>query len=356
MRGNQEMAGVLIQSEELRRLVRGVFAATGSDPDEAEIVADHLVEANLRGHDSHGVGLIPMYMRDRLAGFLRANGHARLVREDGVIGIFDGGMGYGHVIAREATEWGLTKARASGVAIVALRDTYHLARVGSYGEQAAAVGLASIIFVNVVSGPQTVAPFGGTDGRFQTNPICIAVPAGFHLPPVVLDFATSRIALGKVRVAYNEKRELKPGMLQDSHAVPTSDPAVMFEEPLGSLLAFGEHKGSGLALMCELLAGALIGGSTNHVVKPPRSGVTNNMLAVFIDPARFGEFPLFGREVEAVLSHVRASPPASPGLPVLVAGEPERLARRQRLASGIPIDQKTWDEIRAIAEKVGAIA
>jgi uncharacterized oxidoreductase len=348
------MSGVVIQSGELRRLAGAIFAATGSSPEEAEIVADHLVEANLRGHDSHGVGLIPMYVGDRLAGFLKANGHVRLVREDGVIGIFDGGMAYGHVVARETTEWGLAKARTAGAAIVALRDSYHLARVGSYGEQAAAAGLVSIIFVNVVAGQQAVAPFGGADGRLQTNPVCIAVPGGPDRPPVVLDFATSRIALGKARVAYNEKREMKAGMLQDSSGMPTGDPAVMFEEPQGSLLAFGEHKGSGLGLMCELLAGALIGGSTNHVVKPPRSGVVNNMFAVFVDPARFGALPLFGREVEAVLSHVAASPPASPGVPVLVAGEPERLSRRARLASGIPIDQQTWNDIRAVAEKVGA--
>jgi uncharacterized oxidoreductase len=349
------MAGAVIQSEDLRRLTRAIFVAMGSDIREAEIVSNHLVEANLRGHDSHGVGLIPMYARDRRAGFLRTNGHAQLVREDGVIGIFDGGMAYGHVVAREATAWGVTKARLSGAAIVALRNSYHLARVGSYGEQAAGAGLVSIIFVNVVAGPQAVAPFAGADGRFQTNPVCIAVPAGFGRPPVVLDFATSRIAMGKVRVANNEKRRLGPGVLQDWKGLPTVDPGIMFEEPLGSLLPFGEHKGSGLALMCELLAGALTGGPTNHAVKPPRNGVINNLFAVFVDPARFGELPLFGREIEAVLAHVKASPPASPDQSVLVAGEPERLSRSQRLASGIPIDQTTWGEIQAVAESVGAI-
>ena len=201
------MASVVIQAEDLRSLARAIFVATGSDADEATIVADHLVEANLCGHDSHGVGLIPTYIRDRRDGYLHANGHAQLVQEDGVIGIFDGGYAYGHVVAKEATGWGVAKARASGTAIVALRETYHLARVGSYGEQAAAAGLISIIFVNAVAGSQPVAPFGGTDGRLQTNPICISVPVEFDRRPVVLDFATSRIALGKVRLAYNEKRE-----------------------------------------------------------------------------------------------------------------------------------------------------
>jgi uncharacterized oxidoreductase len=161
---NGFMPFVSIDHQDLRRLAAGVFTAAGSGPDEARIVADHLVEANLRGHDSHGVGLIPMYMADRLAGHLHPNLHAKLVRDDGPFGVFDGGMGYGHVLAREATEWGITRAHESGMAILALRRSYHLARLGTYGEMAAA-GLVAILFVNVVAGRQKVAPFAGSDGR-----------------------------------------------------------------------------------------------------------------------------------------------------------------------------------------------
>jgi uncharacterized oxidoreductase len=348
------MAFVSIDHADLRRLASGVFTSAGSGPEEAAIVSDHLVEANLRGHDSHGVGLIPMYMADRLAGHLHPNLHAKLVRDDGPFGVFDGGMGYGHVLAREVTEWGIARARTSGMAIIALRRSYHLARLGTYGEMAAAAGLVAILFVNVVAGRQKVAPFAGSDGRMLTNPICMAVPAGEDRLPVILDFATSRIALGKVRVAFNEGRAVKPGTLVDTDGAPTTEPGVMFREPFGALLSFGEHKGSGLGLMCELLAGALIGGPANDRVNPPPAGVNNNLFGILVDPARLGELQVFRREVDAIVAHLKGSPPADPDQPVMVAGEPEARSRAARLANGIPIDETSWQEIVKAASKVGA--
>ena len=348
------MAFVSIDHQDLCRFAAGVFSAAGSGPEEARIVADHLVEANLRGHDSHGVGLIPMYVDDRIAGHLHPNLHVRLVREDGPFGIFDGAMGYGHVLAREATEWGIARAKAGGAAIIALRRSYHLARLGTYGEMAAAAGLVAILFVNVVAGRQKVAPFAGSDGRVQTNPICVAVPAGEGRLPVVLDFATSRIALGKVRVAHNEGRQVLPGTLVDAVGAPTTEPGVMFAAPYGALLSFGEHKGSGLALICELLAGALTGAPANDRLNPAPAGVINNLFGVLVDPRRIGELPVFRSEVDAIVAHLKASPPADPNAPVMVAGEPEARSRAQRLANGIPIDETSWHDIRAAAAKVGA--
>ena len=348
------MAGVLVRHEALRALVRDVLTATGSAADEAAIVADHLVDANLAGHDSHGVGLLPMYVRDRLADNLRPNRHPLLVREDGVIGVFEGDLGYGHVGAREAIAWGVSRALDRGVAILSLRNAYHIARVGTYGEQVCAAGLISILFVNVVAGGlQKVAPFAGADGRLHTNPICIGLPAGDGVPPFLLDFATSQIAMGKVRVAYNEGRELAPGALIDARGASTGDPSVIFEEPFGAILPFGGHKGSGLALACELLAGVLSGGPTNQSTAPRSGGLLNNMLAIIIDPARFTEVPYFHDEIAAVLAHVKASPPVSDEHPVMTAGEPERGSRARRLAGGIPIDDTSWAEILAAAAAAG---
>ena len=346
------MALQYIDHRKLLRIAHAVFVATGSSDEEATIVADHLVEANLRGHDSHGVGLIPSYVKDRQDGLLHPNRHPRLVREDGAIAVFDAAMGYGHVAARDATDWGIAKARASGVAVVGLQNSHHIARVGTYGERACAAGLVAIVFVNVYAGRQMVAPFGGSDGRLHTNPICIAVPAGADRLPFVLDFATSQIAMGKVRVAYNKKVAVEPGVLIDAAGIPTTDPSVLFEEPLGALQPFGGYKGSGLAVMCELLAGALVGGATNQMVDPPRRGLTNSMLAIFIDPARFTELPVFHREIEAILAHVKASPGVDPAKPVLVAGEPEIAMRTRRLAEGIPLDETSWSEIASAARRV----
>jgi uncharacterized oxidoreductase len=331
-----------------------MLLSTGSEVAEAAIVSDHLVDANLAGHDSHGVGLLPMYVKDRLAGNVRPNLHPVRLREDGVIGVFDGELGYGHVAAREVTAWGIARAKDKGAAIASLRNAYHVARVGTYAEQACAAGLISILFVNVVAGGlQKVAPFAGADARLHTNPVCIGIPAGEALLPFVLDFATSQIAMGKVRVAYNEGRKLGPGALIDSSGASTGDPAVIFEEPFGAILPFGEHKGSGLALACELIGGALTGGPTNQSTAPRGGGLINSLLAIFIDPARFVELPYFHREIGAVLDHVKASPASNPDKPVMTAGEPERARRRQCLAEGVPIDAASWKEILAAAELSG---
>jgi uncharacterized oxidoreductase len=345
-----------IDEQQLRRIARAIFAATGSDEDEATIVSDHLVEANLRGHDSHGVGLIPLYVRDRQAGHLHANRHPRLVREDGAIAHFDAMNGYGHVAAREVTARGIAKAREAGLALVGLKNSHHIARVGTYGEQACEAGLTAVIFANVFAGRQIVAPYGGADGRLHTNPICIAVPTGAGEAPFVLDFATSQIAMGKVRLAHNKGTTVDAGVLIDAQGKPTTNPAVLFQEPVGSLLSFGGHKGSGLAVMCELLAGAMLGGPTNQTTDPPGRGLMNNMLAIFIDPARFGEPSFIRGEVDAILAHVKASPAADPSRPVLVAGEPERAVRAERLVKGIPLDERSWIEILSAAAAVGVSA
>ena len=348
------MTGVLAPHQSLRTLGRRALIAMGSAPEEAEIVADHLVDANLSGHDSHGMGLLPMYVREWRAGYLQLNRRPTRVRDDGSIGIFDGGSGFGHVGAKQTTEWGLSRARELGVAVLSLRNAYHIARVGTYAEQACNAGLISILFVNVVAGGlQKVAPFGGSDGRLHTNPICIGIPAGDDTPPFLLDFATSRIAMGKVRVAHNEQRRLPSGYLIDQQGRPTGDPSVIFEEPYGAIVPFGEHKGSGLALACELLAGALSGGPVNRTTAPRAGGLLNNLLGIFIDPQRFVELPYFHEEITAVLAHVKASPAATAGQEVMTAGEPERASRRQRLAEGIPVDATSWAEILAAAESAG---
>ena len=344
----------LIDHGELRRLARAVFVAGGSGDAEAGIVADHLVDANLAGHDSHGVGLIPTYVADLLAGHLHPNRHPDLVTDAGAVAVFDAGQGYGHVAAREVTAFAIERARAGGIALAGLRNAHHVARLGAYGGEVAAADLVALLFANVFAGRQLVAPFGGRDGRLHTNPICVAVPAGPGRLPFLLDFATSRIAMGKVRVAYNKGVAVDEGTLIAADGRPTADPAALFEAPIGALLPFGLHKGSGLAVMCELLAGALLGGPVNRTVDPPRRGLINNLLLIVVDPARFGDPAAFEGEVAAILDHVKASPAADPSEPVLVAGEPEAARRAERLAAGIPLDDTTYAGILEAAKDVGA--
>src|SRR5471030_2851081 len=251
-----------IAPDTLHAYVSAIWTHAGSTPREARLVADHLVMANLSGHDSHGVGMIPRYMASLADNELQLNTHAEVVRDVGAVLTIDGRKGFGQVVAYEAMEHGIERAKKLGVCAVGLRNAHHIGRIGHWAEQCAAAGLVSFHFVNVAGDP-LVAPFGGIDRRFGTNPFCAPFPREGK-PPLVLDFATSTVAYGKTRVAYNQHKEVPPGALIDHEGVPTRDPAVMHEAPFGALTPFGAHKGYGLAAMCEIFGGALSGGFTTH--------------------------------------------------------------------------------------------
>lgn len=337
----------------LRALAVRVLSAAGAEEADARVVADHLVDANLSGHDSHGIGMLPHYVRAIVAGVLDPRAHADVEDRGGPVLAVDGRRGFGQVVAREAIAAGVQRARAFGLSLVALRNAFHVGRVGTYAEQAAAEGLVSIHFVNVVGHPPLVAPFRGSDARFATNPFCVGVPAAAGKPAVILDFATSLVALGKVRVALKRGQRLPEGVLLDAAGQPTTDPAVMYQEPRGAILPFGLHKGYGLAFMCELLGGVLTGGGTVSRVAQEKERITNNVLSLVIDPTRLPGAAGLEAEIAAAIDHVKASPPADPALPVLVAGEPELAWRARRLVEGIPVERATWEDLRTAAEAVG---
>ncbi len=348
-----QAGAVVVQHPRLRELAAEILRADGAADAEARITADHLVDANLSGHDSHGVGMLPQYVRAIRAGSVDPRAHAAIEDRGGAVLAADGRRGLGQVVAREAVAAAMERARATGVALVALRNASHVGRVGTYGEQAAAEGFLSVHFVNVVGHPPLVAPFRGTDARFSTNPFCATLPRGGGRPPIVLDFATSTVALGKTRVALNRGERMDPGVLIDAQGRPTDDPAVMWREPRGAILPIGLHKGYGLALMCELLAGVLTGGGTASTVPYEADRITNNMLSFVVDPGRLPGAAALEREITAAIDHVKASPPADPALPVLVAGEPELASRARRMAEGVPVDGTTWEELQAAARAVG---
>ena len=342
---------VVIPSAPLKAAVHAIFTAAGSSAREAELIAAQLVEANLTGHDSHGVGMIPRYIEVLRAGHLKPNRHVKVTLDTGAMLALDGNEGYGQVMGFEAMELAIARAREHGTAVVALRESHHIGRIGHWAEQCTAAGLVSMHYVNVISEPM-VAPFGGRDARFVTNPFCVGIP----LPgrkPVLLDFATSRIAVGKVRVAMNKGEAVKAGTLLDRHGAPTTDPRELFAAPdHGAIVPFGEHKGFGLAIVCELLGGALSGGRTLHG-KPATRAIWNSMLSIVIDPARLGTASNLSKEAEEYIRWVRASPPMDGVDRVRMPGEPEEEHRAARAANGIPIDRTTWAEIVAAAGSVG---
>jgi uncharacterized oxidoreductase len=344
---------MLIDQQELRAIATRICEAGGSKGEEARIVADHLVEANLRGHDSHGIGMLPRYVANVRAGTLRPNHQGRALSEDGTFIVYDGERGYGQVTARASTMLGIDRARRGGVAVVALRNAHHIGRVGTYGELCAEAGLVSVHFVNVHGHPPLVAPHRGSDARLSTNPMCVAVPAAEPGRPVILDMATSKVALGKVRVAKNKGETLAPGLVIDEHGKPSRDPDVMFRKPIGAILPFAEHKGYALAFICELLGGAVAGGGTMRPENQTQETITNGMLTFVIDPARLGKQSWIADEIVAITRFVTASPAAKSDEPVLIPGDPERISRTKRIAEGVPVDAETWHEITDAAQSLG---
>ncbi|MBI5279811.1 MAG: malate/lactate/ureidoglycolate dehydrogenase [Burkholderiales bacterium] len=347
--------GRVVDAGELRTQVFEIIRAAGSSAEEAAIVAGNLVLANLSGHDSHGVGMVPRYVDAVLEGGLKPNSAAKVNVDAGSLLALDGQRGYGQVVGEQAMRLAIARAKETGNCTMALSNAHHLGRIGHFAEMAVAEGLVAIHFVNVLSRP-VVAPFGGGDGRFGTNPFCAGIPLKGQ-PPFILDFATSRVAQGKMRVAYNEGRTVEEGYLIDETGHPTTNPGVVVVPQanglFGALMTFGEHKGYGMAVACELLGGALTGSGTWH--RPPDTArtVINGMFTLLVDPGRLGTRESFESEALAFLEWLRRSPPA-PGFDhVRIAGEPEREARTKREREGIAIDDTTWGEIVAAAAKVG---
>jgi len=346
-------APILIPHRRLHRVVQAIIRAHGSDEREAELVADHLVRADLSGHASHGTGLIPTYVAAIGKGLLVPGTAALPIRDDGPFLAFDGRRGYGQRVGHEAMEAAIERCRETGIVVMALRSAHHLGRIGAYGEQSIAAGLISLHFANVIDHDPFVAPFGGREARYGTNPLCMAMPGTADTPPLLLDMATSAIAVGKVRVATETGARVPAGSLQGPGGEPATDPAVLFGEPPGSLLPCGGHKGSGLALFCELLAGVLTRGGTIHPGNPRQGSIVNNMLTFVLDPARLGEHDWMAAEIDAVVRYVREAPPPDGGGPVMVAGEPERLAVEERSAKGVPLAAGVWEDIRRIGAEAG---
>ena len=344
----RDVAVTRIPAQTLQRWAEGVFGALGSPPREATQVAKGLVQANLFGHDSHGIGLTPQYVDNVRAGHAVPGQQPRVVTESGALLALDAGMGFGQALGEAAMQAAIERARMHGCAVVSLRNSHHLGRIGQWGEQCAVAGLVSVHFVNVRSRP-IVAPWGGSDSRVSTNPFCVAVPHAPH--PLVLDYATAAVALGKTRVAVDEERTLADGLLLDATGRPTNDPRVMWGERIGAILPFAEHKGWALSVMCELLGGALSGGGVQDgaSIHP----MLNNMLTLAFDPARLGTLSSLPVEIERLAQWVRASPRMEGCEEIALPGEPERRTAVARSRDGIPLPRKTLDSLDAAARTLG---
>ena len=341
---------MMFKQKNLTAAMEAIVLAGGSEPREARLVAENLVTANLLGHDSHGIGMIPRYVDALLEGGLAANQHPKATLDAGAMLALDGCKGYGQTIGHESMQMAIERAQRYGSCIMVLANSHHLGRIGHWAEMAVAQGLVSIHFVNVISHAR-VAPYAGRDARFGTNPVCIGIPIPGE-KPFLLDMATAAVAQGKMRVAHNKREKVAPGLLIDDKGLPTDDPRFAVVPPLGAILAFGGHKGYGLAVACELLGGALTGGGTWHYDESKKQRVLNGMLTIVIDAARLGTAGAFQSETRQFVEWLRKGRPAPGADRVRLAGEPERETRAKREREGISVDDNTWKEILAAAVKV----
>ena len=336
----------------LEELVTAIFSAAGCNSAEAACISDHLVQANLVGHDSHGVIRTPIYVQWLKEGKVRANQQIKRVFENDVIAVIDGGLGFGQPIARQAMELGISKAKKSGVAVIALRNTGHVGRVGHWAEMIVSAGLISLHFVNTSGLGMLVAPVGGINRRLSANPVAVGIPvAGGE--PIIYDISTSSVAEGKLKVALKKGVMVPEGCIIDSKGQPTCDPTVFYSDPPGAILPFGGYKGYGLGIVTEILAGALTG---SGCTVPGKTQLEQGMLSILLDPFIFQVGDELQAEAKKFVDFVKSSEKVSPESEILMPGDVERRNRNERMAKGIELDDKTWSQIEGVATAVKAPA
>ncbi len=332
----------------LEKYVIDIFKAAGSSKAEAHIVAEHLLDANLVGHDSHGVIRVTHYICWLKKDWITPNRVPKVIKDNGTTLVIDGGLGYGQVTAKDAMILGAERAKENGSCIVAIRNTTHLGRLGAWAEMLARQGLISLHFANSSGFGIRVAPYGGNQARFSTNPICIGSPVKSG-EPVILDMSTAKVPDGKILVAANKGEDLPEGYILDGEGNPTRDPQGFFEEPQGAVLPIAGPKGSGLAFMIEILAGAFSGGNIGHPDNPTASQVENNMLSIIINPDEGAGRDVFGMDVTRLIDWTKSCRPVTKGEDILLPGERSQKTRQVRLKHGIPLDNLTIAELGKVA-------
>ena len=333
----------------LTELARSLFLAAGVPASEADTVAASLVDANLCGHDSHGVMRVPQYIDLIRKGTFKPGAPLAVLNETPAVLAADANWGLGQVQTYRLLERIVPKAKALGVAAGTLRNSGHVGRLGEYAEFVARDRLALFCAVNSHGSGRRVAPPGGTEGRISTNPLCIGAPTSTD--PVVLDFGTSAAAEGKVRAQFQKKVPCPDGWLIDHTGAPTTDPSVLYNEPRGSLVPFGgtqAYKGFGLGLLVDLLCGGLSGGACSNP-SYPLPGAGNAAGSNRTKTAAFGGTDHFLKETDCLTAFVRSCPTAA-GVPAItLPGDPERTCKVRRLAEGIPVPDGTWELIAKTA-------
>lgn len=338
-------------AQPLREMISTALQKVAVPTDEADLTARLMVDANLCGHDTHGIRQIARYVGLIQDGTIKAGAEVTVEKETPVTALLDGHDQLGFVAATQATELAIKKAKETKLAAVAVRNLNHVGRVGAYPEMIANAGLIGLVTVNAQAMGILVAPFGGLTPRIGTNPFGAGFPNPKG-PPVLLDFATSEVAANKIRQAHSRGKPAGDGWIMDRQGNPTNDPqrfldgeAVML--PLGG----GQgHKGYGLAVMVDILSGIVAGAGT---ALAPVEKLNNGTFIFCVDPEAFLTREEYDTEMAAYGDYLKASPPMPGGKPVELPGEYEANHRAQRQREGIDIEPPVWELITACITSLG---
>lgn len=332
-------------ADELRRLMREMLEAAGTPEAAAEFVGHSLVDANLAGHDSHGVIRILHYLEMVRAGEVDPGAEPELLGTDGATARIDGKWGWGQLSMRLATETAIDLARQFGLGAAVVERSYHIGRVAPYVEQIARQGMIGLATSNA---GRAVAPYGGKDRVMGTNPIAWAAPRADGKAPICLDVATSSVAEGKLRVARAKGEAIAPGLILNSEGRPSIDPNDFYTG--GALVPFGAHKGSGFSILAQVI-GVGLAGATADILSVKRGG--NGPFVLAIDVSRFRPLEAFLGAVEDQAREVNEAEAAEGFDRVLLPGEPEVENRARRVTEGVPVPDSTWDELLDLAREMG---
>ena len=334
-------------AEELTTICLNVFEKMNIPTSEAKIVTRSMVDANRVGHDSHGVIHLPKYVRELEAGLIQPDAPTETLHESASIAVLDGNWGFGPVIATRAVELAIEKARQTDVSSVAVSQCNEAGRLGGYACLAADAEMIGVLMANDHGGGTCVAPHGGVEGRLSTNPIACAVPIEGQ-DPIMLDMSTSVVASGKIRVKQHRNEAVPHGWLIDTEGKSTTDANDFYSTPPAALLPFGgiaAHKGFGLSVIVDILAGALTGAGCSQG-KAARVG--NGLFVLVINVASFRRFPGFSAEIERFIGYLKSAKRVAGVDTIRVPGERGWEEQRKREREGIPIDAETWAHIQAL--------
>lgn len=339
-----------VSAEKLTEIAKGLLVAAGASEEEAAVIARYNIGANLVGHDSHGIILIPQYIERIKANHIVPQAPWVITQETATTTVIDGNWGFGYAVTDRAMRYTIEKAKKQNVAAATVFRQSHIGRLASYPLIAAAEGMIALITADSGRSPKAVAPFGGAKARLGTNPLCFAIPSNLD-GPLVFDMATSAAAAGKINVATARGEQVPAGWLIDAEGRPSTDPKVL--KAGGALLPLGGtegYKGTGLAVIVEILSGLLTG--LGFGVEPTGRHNDGCFMAVF-NVAAFRDLATFKNEVTEFAQYLKATPLAQGSTEVFYPGEVEYRKEQDRRKNGIPVEDATWNRLKDLAGSYG---